>query len=137
MELTVVGPQPEPRPKWRLMCRLRCGLRGRCRFYAGEINFRRSPGAFTRGKVRIIALESSHAGPQAIREQADEGVVILQSVIVTLAFDGYPVLGSSQLILQAAENFHSTSIGDSFPRPPEDGQVRHRAAGWPQFYLRE
>src|SRR5215469_17294330 len=56
-------------------------------------------------EVRIIRLEAGPSREDVVGELLDEGVVVLQAVVVTLARDGDAVLGSREFVLQAHEVF--------------------------------
>src|SRR5580658_4730315 len=51
-------------------------------------------------EIRVVWLEAGHSRPDAVGKLADEGVVILQSLVIPAPFDGNPVFRALQLILQ-------------------------------------
>src|SRR6266566_7360316 len=71
----------------------------RCR----EVYFRHFTRSFGGGEVRVVWLESSPLGKDVIRKLLNVSVVILQSVVIALAFHGDAVFRAGQLILQAQE----------------------------------
>src|SRR5258707_6878434 len=91
-----------------LTCGLRSRLRCRRRFHTGEIYFRSRARPLAGGKVSVIAFEAGNPRPKAVREEADEGVVVLKSVVIAFAFNGDAVFRSSELILKAQKVFIGT-----------------------------
>src|SRR5207245_10278101 len=68
-----------------------------------EIHFRHFTRSFGGGEVRVVWLESSPLGKDVIRKLLNVSVVILQSVVIALAFHGDAIFRAGQLILQAQE----------------------------------
>src|ERR1035437_8811065 len=83
------------------MCRRCC----RSRRLRAKVHLRRSARCFRRLEVRRVLLVAGKPRIQIVRELQHIGVVILQRVVITFALDGDPVLGPSQLVLQAQKIF--------------------------------
>src|SRR5437660_11996960 len=85
------------------LCRrlLRCRSRRRWRVGSSETNFGNLPRAFFRFEVSVVAREPAHSRHQTVREERNERVVILHSLIVAAALHGDAMLCSRQLVLQS------------------------------------
>ncbi len=68
-----------------------------------EFDSRHLPGGLTGLEVGVVLLEAGDARPDAVGELQDEGVVVLDGVVVALAGHSDAVLRARQLILQAHE----------------------------------
>src|SRR5262249_5633249 len=81
-------------PSW---CRLRTGLRRRSR--TREIHLRYCPRSFRSLEISVVRLESCPTREQAVGKLLHVGVVVLQRVVVALAFDRNAIFGACQFIL--------------------------------------
>jgi len=96
--------QPVPRCWLVRGCRLRAILwRGRAG--AREIHLGHFARALGCGEVGFIGLEPGPSCENAARKLLDVSVVVLERIVVTLTFDGDPVFGAREFILQAEEVF--------------------------------
>ena len=65
---------------------------------------------FAGSEVRIISFETCHVGPNAVRKLPDEGVVILNRVVVALAFNRDSVFCSGKFVLKTQEILIRTKL---------------------------
>src|SRR5713226_2670888 len=92
-----------PNSQWAPVPRLLFGPRKR--------HLRSLPGSLRSPEIIFVALEACPRGEQAIGEQPNVGVVVLQGIVVALALDGNTVLRPGQLVLQAEEVFIGLELG--------------------------
>src|ERR1700755_3316872 len=87
-----------------LSCRraLRVCLRGRT---GAEVHFWSLARAFGGSEISVVSLEACPSGEETVREDLQVGVVVLQSVVVTLTLGRDTIFGSSEFVLQAKEFF--------------------------------
>src|ERR1035441_5148835 len=65
-----------------------------------------APGALLRTlQVCVVRLEAGPSRKNAVRKLLHVGVVVLQGVVIALAFDGDAVLGACEFVLQAQKVF--------------------------------
>src|ERR1700721_2965414 len=68
-----------------------------------EIDFGGLAGAGVGFEVGVVAGKAAHAGNEAVGEESDEGVVVLDGFVVAAAFDGDTVFGAGEFVLDAEE----------------------------------
>jgi hypothetical protein len=70
-------------------------------------------------EVLIPVMEAGHIRPDAIGELANVDVVVLEDLVVALAFDGDAVFGSGQLIGEPGELLVALQVGVLLLEPEE------------------
>src|ERR1039458_6415677 len=70
-----------------------------------EVHFWHLARSFGRCEVCVVRLEASPSRKNAVRKLLHVGVVVLQGVVIALAFDGDAVLGACEFVLQAQKVF--------------------------------
>src|ERR1700686_722170 len=89
-------------------CSMRGSSGGCCRWsrrLGVEVDLWNLPRRLCRLKVGWVLFIASPSRIEAVRELKHIGVVILERVVVSLAFDSDTIFGSSQLILETQEIF--------------------------------
>src|SRR5262249_2167088 len=87
---------------------------GSLRFVEVEVHLRRGAGAFISLEVGLVAGKAAHAGDQAVGEERDESVVLLNHIVVAAPLDSDAVFGAGELVLQAEKIFIGFELGIVF-----------------------
>src|SRR5277367_6280520 len=87
-----------------------------------EVDFGGLAGAWFGFEVGVVAGEAAKAGDEAVGEEGDVGVVVLDGFVVAAALDGDAVFGAGEFVLETHEIFVGFELGIIFGEDKDFGE---------------